>query len=413
MGGTSSKPLDFKVDYSNAQFSAAEVQRQLAVDAEKARSAVSGVWDWVWFSVKSSIGLLILAGIGFAIYYFAIVVPAEQNQQKTLTVQSATFGGNDYTSGVQAKISVDSLLLPHGLSDIPSVPITPPAGATMDNQSEWKNQILYKFSDETTQTVGPIGSIDEVINISVANRELFTNKKVQTPTKPSTWSFFSPSNHLPSAKDATTTTSISSAVTQVADKGAYGMQFWMFIKDWNYNFGKEKHVLSRSDSSNPDIMNPKITLHPTENTMKISVSVFPSSAGGSKAEPAPANHSGSTDDVFLCEIPDIPLQSWFSVSLTVFDRNLDFYINGRLVKSCLLSGVPKPAAGDIVLNNNGGFSGSLCSFYHYPKALVPSDAQTFFSSGSSCQTSSDSSSKGWFNFGLYDAKGKEIKKYAF
>jgi hypothetical protein len=418
MGGTQSKnPLDFKVDYSNAEFSAAEVQRQLAVDAQKAKEVVGGVWAWVWFAVKSSIVLLILAGIAFGIYYYTVVIPAEKNEQETLNIQSVTFGGNDYTAGVIPKVTVDSLILPSGLAGIPSVPIPPPAGATLLNEQQNVNQIVYKFSADPAPTVGTINNMTDMIEITLKNKESFTNRKVKSPPKqqPTLWSKLTSvltsggsGNQLPIAKDATIPSSISSASASVSDKGAYGMQYWMFIKDWNYNFGKEKHVLSRNDSSNTAIVNPSMTLHPTDNTMQIRVSVFPSSEG-----PAPANHSGSSDDVFLCEVPDIPLQSWFSVSITVFDRNMDVYINGRLVKSCVLSGVPKPAAGDIVMNNAGGFSGSLCGFYHYPRALTPSDAQAFYSAGSSCQTTESSKTKSWFNFGVYDAKGKEIKKYAF
>jgi len=194
------------------------------------------------------------------------------------------------------------------------------------------------------------------------------------------------------------------------------MQFWMYIKDWNHNFGKDKFIVSRNDSTNSNINNPEVSLHPTDNTLKISISIFPESNNASKTEPAPAGHSGATDDVFICEIPDIPLQAWTSVSLTVFSRNLDVYLNGKLVKSCFLSGVPKPASGDIVLNKNGGFSGYLCSFYHYPRMLVPSDAQTFFGQGTSCTAATDPSAAtkvtGYgFKFGIYDAAGKEINQY--
>ena len=180
--------------------------------------------------------------------------------------------------------------------------------------------------------------------------------------------------------------------------------------------GKDKFIISRNDSTNSNINNPEVSLHPTDNTLKISISIFPESNNASKTEPAPAGHSGATDDVFICEIPDIPLQAWTSVSLTVFSRNLDVYLNGKLVKSCFLSGVPKPASGDIVLNKNGGFSGYLCSFYHYPRMLVPSDAQTFFGQGTSCTaaTNPSTSSKltGYgFKFGIYDAAGKEVNQY--
>ena len=193
------------------------------------------------------------------------------------------------------------------------------------------------------------------------------------------------------------------------------MQFWMYVQDWNYKYGVEKHVVSRSDPTNPAIMNPSISLHPTDNTLNISVSVFGSSSS-SKTEPAPYGHSGSTDDVFICEVPDIPLQTWCSVSVTLFSRNLDVYLNGKLVKSCVLSGVPKPVAGDIYLNSGGGYSGYLCSFYHYPRMLTPDDASAFYSQGTSCTSVTDTSlatkTTGYgFKFGVYDAAGKQVSQY--
>jgi hypothetical protein len=204
-------------------------------------------------------------------------------------------------------------------------------------------------------------------------------------------------------------------------QGAYGVQWWMFVKDWNYGYGKEKQVLVRPDTTNSAVMNPSISLHPTDNTLKVSISVFPTGSGASKTEPAPATASGaSTDDVFICEVPNIPLQTWFSVSVTVFGKNADIYIDGKLVKSCMLPGVPKPAVGDIQLSPNGGFSGYICNVYHYPRMLTPSDAMTFYSAGSSC--SKDVSSSGVttpslsgysVKFGVYDTLGKQVQQYTF
>ena len=230
------------------------------------------------------------------------------------------------------------------------------------------------------------------------------------------WSGF-PTNHLSTAKDATQVSTVAASSAPLSDgkEGSYGYQFWMYIKDWNYKFGQEKDVVLRTDSTNSAIMNPRITLHPTDNTLKISVSIFPSGSDSSKTEPAPAGHSGATDDVFICEVPDIPLQTWVAVSVTVSSRNLDVYLNGMLVKSCLLTGVPKPAAGDIVLNKDGGFSGWMCSFYSYSKMLQPADTQMFFASGVPCSipgtTAPTTNAK--VTFGLFDTKGKEVSKYVF
>ena len=245
----------------------------------------------------------------------------------------------------------------------------------------------------------------------------------QTPSsRPMFWSWlYGPSsgNLISHMFDSTSSTSVPSAIVPLSgdSQGAYGVQWWMFVKDWNYGYGKEKTVLSRSDATNSAISNPRVTLAPTENNLRVSVSIFPNEdGGGSKAEPAPANSPGSSDDVFVCEVPNIPLQSWISVSVTVFDRNLDVYINGNLVKSCFLPGVPKPAAGNIDISKGGGFSGYMCDLNHYSRALVPSDAQAFYSAGTSCANQSGSvgqSGSYSVKFGVYDTKGKEVKEYTF
>jgi hypothetical protein len=226
--------------------------------------------------------------------------------------------------------------------------------------------------------------------------------------KPSSW--WDTKNLLSTAKDAKEMSTVS--VPDNGDGGAYGYQFWMYVTDWNYKFGKDKHVMSRDDPTNSAIMNPMISLHPTDNTMKVSVSIFPTSGDSSKTEPAPAGHSGSTDDVFVCEIPNIPLQTWLAVSVTVSTRNLDVYLNGKLVKSCFLTGVPKPVAGSVTLNKDGGFSGWMCAFYHYAKLLVPSDAQAFYGAGVPCNVPGTSSNYK-VTFGVHDTKGEVVSKYMF
>jgi len=234
------------------------------------------------------------------------------------------------------------------------------------------------------------------------------------------WMYGSSSGNLISHMfDSTSGTSVPSSSVPVSgdSQGAYGIQWWMFVKDWNYGYGKEKTVLSRSDATNSAISNPRVTLAPTENNLRVSVSIFPNEeGGGSKTEPAPANDPGASDDIFVCEVPNVPLQSWISVSVTVFDRNLDVYINGNLVKSCFLPGVPKPAAGNIDISKDGGFSGYMCDLNHYSKALVPSDAQAFYSAGTSCASQGGSPSQSGsysMKFGVYDVKGKEVKEYTF
>jgi hypothetical protein len=205
-------------------------------------------------------------------------------------------------------------------------------------------------------------------------------------------------------------------------QGAYGMQWWMFINDWNYGYGKEKSVLIRDDPTNKNVLNPSVSLHPTDNSLKVNVSVFPETEGGSsKTEPSPATGASTGDDVFTCEVANLPLQTWFSVSVSVFSRNLDIYIDGQLVKSCLLSGVPKPALGDIVLSPNGGFSGHMCNFNYFSRMLTPGDTSNFHGAGTPCRdkvpnngTGGGTAGTGYaVKFGVYDTAGKSVQEYTF
>lgn len=199
----------------------------------------------------------------------------------------------------------------------------------------------------------------------------------------------------------------------------YGVQFWMYVSDWDYNFSKEKMVLVRKS---PTQSSPRITLHPNENTLNVEVSIFPTDQTAGASVPG----AGSTGDSFTCSVENIPLQSWFSVSMTVFQRNLDIYINGRLVKSCVLPGVPKPVSGDIQVGDDmNGFSGSVCNVYTYPAMLTPDDAKSFFAKGTNCQAPSPTKSGvdpdstfitlfGYtFRFSTLNKEGKELSSFTF
>jgi hypothetical protein len=213
-------------------------------------------------------------------------------------------------------------------------------------------------------------------------------------------------------------------ITQGADNG---VQFWMFIKDWDYQFGKKKSIIYRKDSTNAAFRNPDISLHETDNSINVKVSIFPNGSGaGQSSSPGAANDAGATGDSFTCTVENVPLQTWFAVSVTVFQRNLDVYINGKLVKSCVLPGVPRPAAGDIVVGDAGGFSGSVCNVHAYPNMLGPSDASAFFSAGTNCASfaqpnSTNTAEEGskmtlfgyTFYFNVKDASGKVVQSASF
>ena len=95
---------------------------------------------------------------------------------------------------------------------------------------------------------------------------------------------------------------------------------------------------------------------------------------------------------------------------------MDIYLNGLLVRSCLLPGVPKTPTGDLRLMPGGGFSGNVIDVYHQSRALKPADAKDFCAKGTSGQNYSELPSRSLFGynvkFSVNDSNtGKEIKQY--
>ena len=226
----------------------------------------------------------------------------------------------------------------------------------------------------------------------------------------------------PAPVDGKTKTVIPSGEIPIGAGADYGLQYWMYISNWDYRFGQNKEVVKRVSPNDGSIVGPRIYLAPTENTLHVQVSLYPTDGKAASSEPG----ASSTGDSFTCSVENVPLQSWFSVSVTVFQRNLDIYINGRLVKSCVLPGIPKPALGDVILADGGGFAGSICNLNGYSTMLSPDDAKSFHSKGTSCappaqagKVSVDEDSLfitlfGYtFRFSTLSRKGEELSSYTF
>lgn len=220
--------------------------------------------------------------------------------------------------------------------------------------------------------------------------------------------------------DGKTKTIIPAGEIPIGVGADYGLQFWTYIANWDYRFGQDKDILKRVAPNDPTIMGPRVFLSPNENTLHVRLSLYPNNQDAASAAPGVS----STGDSFTCSVENVPLQSWFCVSLTVFQRNLDIYINGRLVKSCVLPGIPKPAVGDVILADNGGFAGSICNVNGYNEMLSPEDAKSFHAKGTNCAPPAEAGKStvdkdsifitlfGYtFRFQSLDKTGKELSSY--
>ena len=148
----------------------------------------------------------------------------------------------------------------------------------------------------------------------------------------------------------------------------YTYSTWLFVNDWNYRFGMEKVVLARADKSGSP--NPAIVLGAMENTLNVKVNCYPQSG------------SGDHGRLHTCKLDNVPLQRWVNVIISVYGRTLDVYMDGKLVRTCVLPGVPKlNNNANIMITPNGGFDGWTTNFKFWPAATNPQDAYDIYKDG--------------------------------
>jgi hypothetical protein len=75
-------------------------------------------------------------------------------------------------------------------------------------------------------------------------------------------------------------------------------------------------------------------------------------------------------------VPDISLKKWICVTIRVMGRNIDIYINGIIVKRHILEDVPKQNYGDVHINANKGYNGSISKMQYFNRGL---DAKEIYS----------------------------------
>lgn len=127
---------------------------------------------------------------------------------------------------------------------------------------------------------------------------------------------------------------------------------WMYVEDWNYKYGQQKNVLNWGD-------NLKIYFEEKENDMVLEIKTVPLA----KVEKLTFN--------------DVPLQRWFCAIIVLDGRNIDLFIDGKLVMSRVLEYVPNYSNNELVLFEDGGFNGKI-GYLQYLNYKIPQFGITHF-----------------------------------
>jgi hypothetical protein len=198
---------------------------------------------------------------------------------------------------------------------------------------------------------------------------------------------------------------------------------WLYVDDWNYKFGEEKPVLDRGNS-------PTVVLGDKPNTLKVKMNYYdttkkavtpvgasasagtmnaatqaacaacaagytcacdqcnngvPDESDAADAEAkaaADAARRAANSTVNTCLIENIPIQKWFNIIVSLYGRTMDVYLDGKLVRTCVLPGVPQVNnSAPIFVTNKGGFSGWTSTFKFWSDATNPQQAYNIYKTG--------------------------------
>lgn len=157
---------------------------------------------------------------------------------------------------------------------------------------------------------------------------------------------------------------------------------WFYVDDWNYLYGKPKVLFGRMGKKsaggkgymsgvNGNDPCPAVVFSPIENNLVISVGCYPGSGSGSGASV-----------VHNCTISNVPIQKWVNLLISVYGRTLDVYLDGKLVKTCIMPGIAKiNQEAPIYITPQGGFSGWSSRLQYWPNASNPQDAWDIYMKG--------------------------------
>jgi hypothetical protein len=172
----------------------------------------------------------------------------------------------------------------------------------------------------------------------------------------------------------------------------FAYSIWFYVNDWNYRYGEPKVIFGRMGSKSgkgtgsvPGVSGldpcPAVVLGDIENNVSVSLGCYPG------VEQTPTTSGGNTV-VHTCSVANVPIQKWVNLVVSVYGRTMDLYIDGKLVRTCLLPGVASVNNNaDVYVTPAGGFNGWTSKLQYYPNSLNPQEVWNIYTRGYSSWTS--------------------------
>ncbi len=153
----------------------------------------------------------------------------------------------------------------------------------------------------------------------------------------------------------------------------YTLSTWIYVDDWNSNFGLFKNIIDFKRNGK-DVKSTKIMLDQYENNLIIQYDVY------SDAQSLLTTTQNIT-------IPNINIQKWVCITVCFNTNNTDTYINGKLIDTDVHKfpifnpANTKTNTGALTLASSPGFSGKIGLTRYYGRIISPQDAWNVYKQG--------------------------------
>jgi len=213
-------------------------------------------------------------------------------------------------------------------------------------------------------------------------------------------------NSIVPANTPTPTILAAKTLPALYEGGEYTINAWIYINDYSYNHGQNKHILNLGGDNFSTLL---VYLGPYKNSLHVRVHTKENTAlvqpGGPMASADSSSDSLTRDLVDAkfkslqtdstlynqpsvpCDIPSVDMQKWVQVTITLNNKICDVYIDGKLARSCILKSFFKVDNNNLGLTllNYKGFGGFISNVSSYNYALNPEQVWRMYMAGPGAQ----------------------------
>ena len=183
---------------------------------------------------------------------------------------------------------------------------------------------------------------------------------------------------------STSITVTSDKLPSIYEGGEFTISTWIYVNNWSYRQGFNKPIITIG-GHNFDII--RVYLGGYKPSLNIRLHTGGNDNLHAKTKDKVFNELQSGADLLdgsqICDLPEVDLQRWVSITVSVNGKTVDVYYDGKLARSCVLPSFYKVDAGGYSarLLEYGGFGGQISTTSVYDYALNPEQVYKIYMSG--------------------------------